>query len=351
MSSTFKVSKVDSSKDLLKKVGTVTDSFKVLTGSDVEASGSSTGAEQLVRTWQRSPMHPFLGTLHGAFDKHYSVAISPDDIWLCIAQGFAQHVNLNSEELRKQFVQHDGKVTLLHENKYTKGSPKTDWTQSFSWFSNEIEKHIGKKRDLIVSGFSTTGPIELAASEIVLMEAMQNFFDYREFTRCGIPEITLLGTVEDWKSVRTRTNNLSEFGLGWWTEPLSKVLDEFVLAVQNKPNSEFWQSFYKWQNGSGGPRITGLVNSLFPYVKNHKKNWEKNTATGPWAGYGPTDYPIGLSVVPFIWDYYGTEYEMDFLGGFAGTVQDSASLQLKTSIGWAVRDRPKNSPTTQTIEG
>jgi len=38
--------------------------------------------------------------------------LSPDIIWLAIAQGFSNHVNENSEALRKKFVDFDGKKTL-----------------------------------------------------------------------------------------------------------------------------------------------------------------------------------------------------------------------------------------------
>lgn len=342
---TFKLAKVTPSVEPLKKqIASTTEYLKALTGKDVEASGSN-ATYGLVRTWTRSPMNPFLGTLHAAFDQHYPVAISPDDVWLCIAQGFALHVNANAGELRKQFVAHEGKLLLTHENKYTKGSPDNDWTESFSWFSDQIRERVGKKRDLIVSGFSTTGPIEKAASEIVLMEAMQHFFEYRELTLCGIPQVTLLGTVDDWKSIRTRTMALSEFGLTWWTDSLIPVLDQFILAAQDKPNMDFWPSFYKWENGSGGPHISGFVNRFFPYIKDKdaKDYTRKNpmlseTVGNRYRGLGVDNFPIGLSVVPFTWDYYGTEYNMEFLGGFTGTVQNPHSLEVQTAIGWAVRD-------------
>jgi len=53
--------------------------------------------------------HPFVATLHQAYARHYPVTISPDMIWLLIAQGFASHVNQNGEEMRSYFVDFDGK--------------------------------------------------------------------------------------------------------------------------------------------------------------------------------------------------------------------------------------------------
>ena len=58
--------------------------------------------------------------------------------------------------------------------------------------------------------FSTTDPICAAAYTGTLMRALQNFFDYEVTTFCGIPEVTLLGTVEDWVDLRTRFLALAE---------------------------------------------------------------------------------------------------------------------------------------------
>ncbi len=54
-------------------------------------------------------------------------------------------------------------------------------------FSDAVAAHIGRQRDLVVCDFSTTGPCERAASEIVLLDAMQSYFNYEMITLCGIP--------------------------------------------------------------------------------------------------------------------------------------------------------------------
>ena len=47
-----------------------------------------------------------------AFDKHYSLVLSPDMIWLLISQGIATQINENAEELRDRLVDFDGQRTL-----------------------------------------------------------------------------------------------------------------------------------------------------------------------------------------------------------------------------------------------
>ena len=57
-------------------------------------------------------IHTFVGAVHMAFANHYPLTISPDHVWMCIAQGLSSHVNANAEKLRKMFVEHEGKETL-----------------------------------------------------------------------------------------------------------------------------------------------------------------------------------------------------------------------------------------------
>src|SRR5262245_45245512 len=57
-------------------------------------------------------MHAFAKAAHDAFYFHHPLTIRPDDVWFCIAQGFAAHVNNNVEKLRSFFVMHAGKKKL-----------------------------------------------------------------------------------------------------------------------------------------------------------------------------------------------------------------------------------------------
>ena len=48
--------------------------------------------------------------------------------------------------------------------------------------------------------------------------------------------------------------------------------------------------------------------------------------------------PSGLSKVPYIWDYRGTEYKMEFVAGFTSFTQYQDTFAVRPKIGWAVRD-------------
>ena len=52
--------------------------------------------------------NPFVYAIHRAFADHLPLVLSPDDLWLCIAQTFGLHVHLHAEALRNRLVRIEG---------------------------------------------------------------------------------------------------------------------------------------------------------------------------------------------------------------------------------------------------
>lgn len=307
--------------------------------------------------------HPVLAAVDLAFNDHRPLVLSPDMLWLLVAQGFANHVNANAEELRPQLVRHAGMVTIaVRRDDFIRESPDNPWPEVFGEFSNRIREHVGPTtHDLLVPTFSTTTTASTAAAEVVLLDAVQSFFSYELHTYCGIPQIILEGTSEDWAMLAERTRRIGQFGLGWWTEALAPILDEFVAASLGHESRRFWQSIYKMDNKSGGPYITGWVTTFFPYLK----DWRTGRASvkNPRLAQGvkelqdllnPLDlpgpgrveqglkievFPSGLARAPFLWQYLNQSFEMEFLGGLVGVRQETDTLRLRPEIGWAVAEQ------------
>jgi hypothetical protein len=308
-------------------------------------------------------LHPVIATLNLAFSDHRPLVLSPDMIWLLIAQGFANHVNANSNELRSNFVQHSGqaKITVRRDD-FIKGSLENPWEEVFGEFSSQIRQHIGESaHDLLLPRFSTTGTVERAAAEVILLDAMKSYFSFEMLTLCGIPQITLEGTSDDWESLAERTRQMGRFGLEWWTRVLDPILSEFVLAARERANTKFWKCIYKLAGGSGGPYVTGWINAFFPYLKDYDTGLARvpnrrlkeggkrlEELLGPPEKSDPhgfpnaptTDaFPAGIASAPFKWDYLGRIFEMEFLSGFVGVKQDIETLGLRPEIGWGVREK------------
>jgi hypothetical protein len=311
-------------------------------------------------------VQPVIAALHLAFNDHRPICLSPDMIWLLIAQGVANHVNAHAEALRPRFVRHPGKARLVvRRDDFVKGSPENPWAEVFPEFTEQVRAHVGDAtHDFFVANFSTTGPAETAAFEIVLLDAVQSYFTYELHTICGIPALTLEGSADDWRAVLDRARLLPRFDLGGWLTVLEPILQQFVAAAEGRPDPAFWQSVYKHRTVSGGDVVTGWVVTLFPYLKDPTTRlptgpnlWVPRTgkeppgevfpATGERDGFGGGPglqaFPSGLARAPLLWKFPGREFEMEFLGGFVGVAQDARTLCLRPEIGWAVCEKTAHS--------
>ena len=367
---TFDVQNVEKAKDLLPDSKYANALMEKIRG-DFEAYPLH--QKRLVSVFE-SELHSFVATLWIAFKDHRPVIITPDMIWLLISQGFAEHVLLHDEQLRNVFVNHsDKKKIVIREDSFKKGE-NNNWERIFTRFSEQINMIV--KDDilsLLVPTFSTTGTKEKAAFELTLMNAMSNYFEYETFTICGIPQITLLGEVHDWKKIIDNFLKFKKFGLDWWIDSLLPILEKFADTSEGKIDREFWQSIYSYHGGSGGPTISGWILNFFPYL-----NWQLyETEITDWTEEGrefvkkrllevdedgekfyetvmknyvlkqelgqcpikPDKLPNGVTTTNFKWSILGCVYDMEFLSGFLGISQDDETLALKSEISWIVREK------------
>jgi len=346
----FNVQSVDISNKIKKPI----DDTKLLAawGTLGKIEASSSLPEHSVEAFDKNNL--LASAVHTAFYEHYPLRLSPDVIWLTIAQGLCNHVNQNAEALRSRFVTFEGKKDItVSRPGFVKGSPNNDWPNVFPEFSDKIAANIGtEKRDLIECRFSTTTPVERIVSQIALMDTVKAYFNYRMVCGCGIPFIELTGTVEDWVSIRERAESLKEFDLEWWINDLVPILDQFVEAAKGNADTNFWKSICNLYGGSGMRRpITGWIQTFFPYVIAYNRNegrcdaLERNKYLGEWKksiesnstddldggfrsgsgcgnGVDLKRIPSGISTAPFTYlDLMtNTSYSMSFNGGLVAIV-------------------------------
>jgi hypothetical protein len=179
---------------------------------------------------------------------------------------------------------------------------------------------------------------------------MQSYFNYEVRSLCGIPEITLDGTPDDWRAIHRRARALQEYDLAWWTDALGPVLEQLVATAEGRVDVPFWKAFFKHEGGSGGPWVRGWINVLFPYLGSGPQQtlaphetmtaWTRGLEGYDGGGATPSEIPSGLSSVPFRWSFPHVDrvLPMEFLGGFAGVAQNEGSLAVRPAIGWAVRN-------------
>ena len=289
-----------------------------------------------------------------AFDKNYSLVLSPDMIMLLISQGIATHINENAERLRARLVDFEGQRVLKIEMRGDLLEQEEAWDWIIPAFSDSIDKNMkAGLSDLMVCDFSTTGLVERISSQITMMESVKNFFKYVVIRAgCGIPDITLLGTPDDWKNIRSRLFRLDDLELGWWREELEPVLDEFVNASEGNINRKFWLNMvneysperrtpaFCGSNGIIPAEYNGWFTVFFPFCKNERSGEILRT---PKKVTHNTNVCPEIKKVDVLYIYIHPDgqvdtHDLELWAGFIGMEMDWENRTLKPSISWMMRE-------------
>ena len=289
--------------------------------------------------------HPFLTGILTAYQEHRPFVISPDIIWLLISQGFARHISNNAEEFRKDIVNFDNKKTLtVVSDDIELGNVNSNWEAVFPQFTNQISDYTGRElTNILTADFTTTTQTSKIVSEITIMETVKEYFDYKVYiSGCGIPKITIEGTVGDWEKVLEKTKYISKYKLKWWTDELEPILNQIIKTKKGNFKKKFWMNMVKSHTKKkyGSPTtINGWIIKFFPYTKEGKKTDLKPISK-------IDNLASELVKVPFILQdaVNNQTYKMEFWAGFLGLSQNKKDYTLKPEIGWAVNNKTKFNP-------
>jgi hypothetical protein len=299
-----------------------------------------------VEVYRFCSTHPLAEAVHLAFSQHRPLRLTPDQIWLTIAQGFAHHVNNNAETLRQELVGFKGKMIL--QARTTSLVTAEDWRQVINSWVEDLGDFIPPElHRTLLCDFTTTTTAARVASQVVMMESFQRYFEYRLFCVCGIPSITLAGTTEDWKRIADRVKDLERYELQWWTDRLQPICRALVETADGNPPLEFWQHIYKPEELYGGDLITGWLADLFPYIRDASHTGNSSpTVRNPVLsvprhqlrvanGIEPGLLPHGISRVPIHLETGLMQIDFELLAGFIGIrVSQHGDGPLTPEIGW-----------------
>lgn len=146
---------------------------------------------------------------------------------------------------------------------------------SFSSWPNfliQMRSNVGKNVknnvvDLLTSNFSTTGTVEGILSSACIMHTFKKYFDYTQVVcGCGIRNVHFMGTLDDWKLLRKKVEDLKMF-----TKPSSShyspssdfrvyldgvlpILDQFIRTYEGDVDNDFWDTIFDYTKvGVYGP--------------------------------------------------------------------------------------------------
>ena len=298
---------------------------------------------------------PVLNGFFTAHCNHYPIKLKPDDIWLLIIQAFANHVDLNSYSLKKNFVNFDGKKELIV--KYPLSDKKEinkEVLQDFiKQMINQITDYIGKELlDILSPNFTTTTFDSQIICKISIMGAFKHYFDYGMIIcGCGVPYVVLDGTAEDYKKIIDKAKYLKKYKFDWYIDRIIPHLEKIVEAKEGKMDIEYFKNMIQKKElieikyGLSGFKIgeyqvnalSGWFLQFFSHIQSRDR---KKTLEFKDESINISDFELlanQILKVPFILydDVHKEKYNMNFKAGFVGCDQNENKEVFPVQGWWA----------------
>lgn len=350
----FDVDKVEMPSNRLNEMK-AQDAFENELGKEIQFFPDELKDQTVVPGWGNC----FVATIHKSFDEHRPLTLSPDVIWLTIAQGVSIHINENFEAL-ESFIfkaQKPDKISVRNDD-LADGS--VHWVDLLHSFSDSTTKYVNDDYySFFVPEFSTTTNIVTTSYEVTMLEGFSQAFEYFGDSGCGIPYITLQGTEDDWRGIYDRLDKIEELGMEVWATELRGVIQKFISVYHGGIDLDFWQNIYKDHTEYGASYVSGWFIKFFPYLEAsgeqepaedpegiYYSRAPKTYIVNPYlegdryliSGLGTDDFPSGISEIDVHWNNYGIDQEMKVHAGFYGIKQHD-DLSLEPAISWAVCDK------------
>jgi len=186
---------------------------------------------------------------------------------------FNFYVNAHAEELRKHFVAHEGKKTLMIERHGTLHTVDFGCVaQEFIDYlhSNLVDKEL---HQWVLPEFTTTTANDKTVCAVIMMSTLKSYFGYTIESSCGIPSVALEGEKSDWETLLARVSKLEEFGSEptAWANMLRSILRRFVSAFDGEPDVDFWSKVaHQTPNFSGPTYLSGWLTAFCVWTKDGK---------------------------------------------------------------------------------
>jgi len=287
------------------------------------------------------PTEGLVSLLTDAYNRHYKVVIRPEDVWITIQSQFSIYVNKYSEELRAKFVRHEGIKHLIVTDEEC-GSRNIGKMSQF--MTEKMKEFLNNETlvDWILPNFSTTTDQDKCSFAIIVMGTLKKYFSYEFMTMCGLPEVTLLGSAEDWQKLREKVLVLLDYNMSSnrymekWCNLLLPVLDKFVETAAGKPDLLWWNNVaHQYSGGSGSDTLAGWI-TVFN-VFSARGDWladEFDEKLQNWPALDMADIaPSYSSMQVKMSGEWGNFEAMLYAGMYGANVVDNA---LVPRIEWAI---------------
>ncbi|MCF0104826.1 MAG: DUF4419 domain-containing protein, partial [Eggerthellaceae bacterium] len=290
--------------------------------------------------------NPLLYGYWDCFTNHQPITISPDMIWTLINISFSKYVNNHAKELRKLFVNFEGKKQLIAIIPKTKETATyKDFEAAFKQFNYQISEYTGKEIvNILTSDFSTTTEASKVVSQALIMTTMKEYFKYIGGIGCGFPFIVLEGTMEDWEKLLQKLKSLNKYGFNYYIEDVSPIIEQIIETKKGNIDKQFWLNFFKIHIENefvrGGSMSTYMdveyINGWFvKFFTDKDGNFIKGISTRKFYNF-TEQAECDILVKDLI---RRKDYDMKLNVGLFGLSFDDRTKAYKPELGWVMKEQ------------
>jgi hypothetical protein len=270
----------------------------------------------------------FVNTCLLAYNEHHDLYLKPNDVWLCILSQFGLYVNYHTSALRKRVVNFEGKLQLEVKHE------EIDIDRMASDFIGQTNEYLTDEIKTISSATFTTSTVhDKLVSNLMFLCIMKKFFALRYYLKCGLPSVTLYGTVADWELLLDLTKSLSQFDeldysncydeyedyfeyddsnehyINKWLELLVPILENFIRTAKGEDSDDlkkWWNQICHVYSGASGPTyISGWLSTFCMMQEDtdrkcfvFRNNKTLDNITSQWPFIDVDDVPSGFLYAP-----------------------------------------------------
>jgi len=268
-------------------------------------------------------------TLFTGYCEHRPVEISPDDFLNTIVTLWSKYVNIHAEAFRHHFVEHSGrkKLEYVSGGTYSEGRHQEFLDGLIDLVKKDQASDHFAWADL---NFSTTVAQDRLIRSAASLASQKKYYEYHCTLLCGLPEIRLSGTEQDWFSLYLSIESMPVFdsGMSNWKKQLLGILTHFVSANED---FDFWQSVItKTPMGSGHQDYEGWVIVFSPFKENGE--WHRKSIAPEEVLNCEVDFEINV-------DDNGNKFVLNCSSGVDGAEEnEDGSIKPNKRIEFVKRD-------------
>jgi Domain of unknown function (DUF4419) len=214
--------------------------------------------------------YPFY--LFECFANHYGAVITPDVLWFTSLITFAKYIDSRPEASRHFFADFAGK----REIHFLPERAKIDtWVGQYLI---QVQKDLKVPSNLLFPTFTTSTPNSKLAMQVAICDLVSPYYQ-GGILSCGIPHITVDGTVDDYEVLKKTAEGLaSHFAAdkqahGFFQRIANRTAD-IVGFLSKETDGSFLHSFFECKNcASGHPvyKVQGWITEFMTMQQGQNK--------------------------------------------------------------------------------